>query len=352
MGPWSRYSPLQTPDPDTGTMNIEQTSSFAPLSRTPPNQPALPPSPPPTKKSSTSTSIASVRDLQHYCKDHSLLDEVKANEYTNIPLSKTFQPHYHITRIEQFIRCFDCYPTSILVRMPSPILEFVISGLEREYTIQQFLCGGKWQDVKLGRSSRVFLDNKNESRQPDIKFRHKQQHIPRVIIEVAYTQTEKGLDALASDYILKSDGEIKTVIGVNLNPWGKPSTVQEWKAVITDSDDPEYDEELRVERGPKKVFREADGSPANEEECITIPYSDFSDDSNAQEPGISISLQKIFEIYGGAEDMNTRSEVEEVDRPTKRVKCIGRTPSPIEQLKPEAEAKFLAAEKAAEDVGI
>lgn len=48
--------------------------------------------------------------------------------------------------------------------------------------------------------------------------------------------------------------------------------------------------------------------------------------------------------------MEAQSETDvESQRPAKRVKRIGRTPSPIEQLKPEDEARFRAAEEAAED---
>ena len=137
--------------------------------------------------------------------------------------------------------------------MPSPIHELVIRDLEREYTIKQFLLGGACSDIKLGGSSRVSLDEEKESRQPDIQFRHKLEKYPRVIVEVANTQTQKELEALAYDYILKSDGEIKSVYGIDLNPLGKASTVSRWCARVTPSDDPEYDKEVRVEKTLYKV---------------------------------------------------------------------------------------------------
>lgn len=81
-----------------------------------------------------------------------------------------------------------------------------------------------------------------------------------------------------------------------------------------------------------------------------ISFGDFDFDLEGQPSGISIPFRSIFDAYREAQEMEAQSETDvELQRPAKRVKRIGRTPSPIEQLKPEDEAKFRAAEEAAED---
>ena len=81
-----------------------------------------------------------------------------------------------------------------------------------------------------------------------------------------------------------------------------------------------------------------------------IPFGDFDSDVEGQHSGISIPFSSIFNAYKEAQEMETQTEVEvESQRPAKRVKRIGRTPSPIEELKSEDEAKFRTAEEAAEN---
>ncbi|OAA34312.1 hypothetical protein NOR_08528 [Metarhizium rileyi] len=336
---------MNTKRPDADTMNIGHRGADGTLSKTPPKHP-LPLTPPRTVQ--RSLAINSVQQLRRYRADRKA-DE--AEEIVRIQINKEFDPHQHLEKIGDIFRRFDCYPTAICVRMPSPIHELVISDLEREYTIKQDRRGGRCSDIKLGRSSRVYLDGKKESRQPDIQFRHKSEKQPRVIIEVALSQTEKELEILAYDYILKSDGKIKTVYGIDLNPPGKSSTVSRWCARVTPSDDPAYEEEVRVEKILYKAFRAADGSPANPDECVLIPFGNFDIDLEEQNSGISIPFRSIFDAYREAQEMEAQSETDvESQRPAKRTKRIWRTPSPIEQLNPEDETRFQAAEKAAEDL--
>lgn len=84
---------------------------------------------------------------------------------------------------------------------------------------------------------------------------------------------------------------------------------------------------------------------------MVISFGDFDIGLEGQTSGISIPFRSIFHAYREAQEMEAQSETDvESQHPAKRVKRIGRTPSPIEQLKPEDEARFQAAEKAAEDL--
>jgi hypothetical protein len=65
-------------------------------------------------------------------------------------------------------------------------------------------------------------------RDPDGQFQHKDAAFPGVVIEVSYTQDGKNLRKLARDYIWGSNGDIKVVIGIDIN-YGRESTVLLWR---------------------------------------------------------------------------------------------------------------------------
>jgi hypothetical protein len=52
---------------------------------------------------------------------------------------------------------------------------------------------------------------------PDKSFQHQQCEFPGLVIEVAWSQRKLDLPWLADQYIQRSKGEIRTVVGVNLN---------------------------------------------------------------------------------------------------------------------------------------
>jgi hypothetical protein len=65
-------------------------------------------------------------------------------------------------------------------------------------------------------------------REPDGQFQHPDAAYPRVVLEVSYSQDGKNLKKLACDYILRSNGDIKAVIGVDIKD-KKESTVSLWR---------------------------------------------------------------------------------------------------------------------------
>ncbi|KAK3349832.1 hypothetical protein B0T25DRAFT_570439 [Lasiosphaeria hispida] len=156
---------------------------------------------------------------------------------------------------------FDYDPANSLltVRMPSPVHEFfktLLANDIRDQLKQIAESGDKAGEfasrVKDGCSSRIFLqENISDGglgaaehvvrREPDGQFQHPDAAYPGVVLEVSYSQDGKNLKKLARDYILRSNGDIKAVIGVDIN-YGKESTLSLWRPNYVK----EKDEELEI----------------------------------------------------------------------------------------------------------
>jgi hypothetical protein len=67
---------------------------------------------------------------------------------------------------------------------------------------------------------------------PDGSFKHIEAKYPGVVMEVSYSQKKKDLLLLASDYIIRSRGSIKVVVGINLGYTGKKATLLVWRPQI------------------------------------------------------------------------------------------------------------------------
>ena len=132
------------------------------------------------------------------------------------------------------------------MRMPSPVHEFFKTLLAHDIQDQLKHIAERGDEagkfaarLKDGCSSRIFLqeDISDEGlgatghvvrREPDGQFQHPDAAYPGVVLEVSYSQDGKNLKKLAWDYILRSNGDIKAVIGVDIN-YGKESTVSLWR---------------------------------------------------------------------------------------------------------------------------
>ncbi|EXJ77137.1 hypothetical protein A1O3_10295 [Capronia epimyces CBS 606.96] len=76
------------------------------------------------------------------------------------------------------------------------------------------------------------MKGKQVVRQPDAQFSSKKLGGPSLIVEVAWTQSPKNLQKLAHDYILGTNEEVRTVIGVDVNTSrGKGARVSVWRPV-------------------------------------------------------------------------------------------------------------------------
>ncbi|KAK8869433.1 telomere-associated recq-like helicase [Apiospora arundinis] len=156
------------------------------------------------------------------------------------------------TKIERTFRRFDYEPkcSCLTIRMPSPTHDYFATYFRDEICKELNKIASSrsdeakpfTQNVISAVGSRVLLaetDDENDSikREPDIQFHYPGARYPGIVVEVLYSQDGKDLRRLAQDYILYSDGDIKLVIGIDLNCRGKPSTVSLWRPRFTESED-------------------------------------------------------------------------------------------------------------------
>ncbi|KAM3511650.1 hypothetical protein MY11210_004734 [Beauveria gryllotalpidicola] len=249
------------------------------------------------------SNISSVEELRSYW--NALAPEIAStvDEVLEIPIDRQFDPHIHEDAIRNFLPRFDCYAKrsnrKMLVRMPLRIHEGFIASIEQEFYRQLDQSPTQDSKVEIGRSSRVLLYDGEQSRQPDTQFLDSK-GIPRVIVEVAYTQSGRHSRNLAEDYIFGTNGQVKRVFVCHLNPVGKSSMISEWEGKITESDDPNYEEDLSVALVQSKEFRTADGASVNDDERFNIPCCDFAARSDGRNV-ISIQFRHFYDTLGKLE---------------------------------------------------
>lgn len=97
------------------------------------------------------------------------------------------------------------------------------------------------------------------SHEPDGSFAYTRTQYPSLVIEISYPQKRKDLSKLADDYICGSNGEIKVVVGLDLeySNKSKKATTSIWRPQITP--DPENEADAILET---KEIRKDDVSSA------------------------------------------------------------------------------------------
>jgi hypothetical protein len=77
-----------------------------------------------------------------------------------------------------------------------------------------------------------FIASRDTKHSPDASFKHVQAKYPGIVMEVSYTQKRQDLPLLAHDYIIGSRGNIKVVVGIDLEYTGKKATLSVWRPQI------------------------------------------------------------------------------------------------------------------------
>ncbi|KAF5555135.1 hypothetical protein FMEXI_1655 [Fusarium mexicanum] len=207
-------------------------------------------------------------------------DAGEAGAWTVLPLSNEDHTNY-LEQIEAVFRRFDYDPTRgcIAIRMPGLVHESFICefnlhlrtrlislGLEHQNTVTgDFInkirgYGSADMGLKpnLSKMPKQDMENaKKFTRSPDAQFALKDAGLSGVVVEVAYSQDGKKLRGLARDYIIRSRGKVKAVIGFDLNRGEKTPADGELTLHLHD-----FAEDKRCQ-GVHNL-------------CISIPYSELS----------------------------------------------------------------------------
>lgn len=107
------------------------------------------------------------------------------------------------------------------------------------------------RNVRYGGSPRLYLpadevrsgdtedtSSKYDVHDPGAAFKHIDAKWPCIIIEVSFSQKERELNDLAEDYILGSDGNIRVVVGLNIEyTQSKKATFSVWQPQYIEHDD-------------------------------------------------------------------------------------------------------------------
>lgn len=143
---------------------------------------------------------------------------------------------------------WDYDPSASLIRfrMPTPVHEFFAVSVAneicehlRQIASNKNAAGEFASRIANGGSSRMILkDGGSEDtklpvypqREPDAQFQHPDALYPGVVLEISYAQRGSDLKKLARDYIMHSNGNIRVVIGIDIN-YGdtEESTLSLWR---------------------------------------------------------------------------------------------------------------------------
>ena len=93
----------------------------------------------------------------------------------------------------------------------------------------------KFEEAAATRAGTSTLLDQHE---PDISFTCDGAKWPGVIIELSYGQKRKDLPRLADDYIIGSDGNVKVVVGIDIEYRGaRTATISAWRPKLMVDED-------------------------------------------------------------------------------------------------------------------
>ncbi|PBP23773.1 hypothetical protein BUE80_DR005466 [Diplocarpon rosae] len=234
----------------------------------------------------------------------------------------------------------------VLRMSPSPIHDLAcIQGESAQFV----------KKIKAQGSSRIkFKDENYGPHSPDAQFRHSEAHYPGIVIEVSYTQKRKDLRKLADQYILGSDGDIKVVVGLDIEyKASKQATLSVWRPAIVKNQvgEKELVSQAVIE---DKIFRDSDGNPSTDERGgLVLRLRDFAPDdlvgSKLGDPIIT-PLSQLFTFLQKAEKhtaplMNNTGITRSI-KPWVRKRAL--SSSPVEELSERDEKRIREAEDRAQ----
>ncbi|KAJ0134704.1 hypothetical protein HZ326_22252 [Fusarium oxysporum f. sp. albedinis] len=166
-------------------------------------------------------------------------------------------------------------------------------------------------------SSRVVLVDGEDKweQQPDAQFEHDKARHPGVVLEVALTQDPGELRRIARRYIYHTDGQIKVVLGIDLNE-EKESTISVWKPTFSPAqNDDGVDMDIEQVAQLQVYLNPVNGA-------LTLHLHDFAPDNLCQgcpNTAFLISYHDMSDMMAKAERRKLLREQKEVPKPLIRV---------------------------------
>lgn len=120
-------------------------------------------------------------------------------------------------------------PSFIREKFACSVVREILSQLRSIASSERFTADFAQAIEYEGSASIEFDDGKHD---PDAQFRHSRARYSGVIIEVSYPQKRKDLARLADDYTLGSGGDIRVVVGSDIEYRGKKATLSAWRPRI------------------------------------------------------------------------------------------------------------------------
>ncbi|KAK8029527.1 hypothetical protein PG993_010818 [Apiospora rasikravindrae] len=170
-------------------------------------------------------------------------------------------------------------------------------------------CGwhirGRYQE---GGSSRIIFQEDEakavSQRHPDGQFQPRRAAYPGVVLEVSYPQDSKDLKKLAWQYTQLSNGDIKAVIGIDVNNAPNPSTVSLWRPnYVSEAGEDVLDVKQEVN---SQELRLAPSDFATDELCDGLEATELSI-TYARLAGLFVQAQEMQTARDHATDGGVRS---------------------------------------------
>ncbi|KAF5025158.1 hypothetical protein F66182_2734 [Fusarium sp. NRRL 66182] len=341
------------------------------LTTTPPDEPSslFPPSPPGTDERGVKSTDAD--DIS----DHLL--PAKLQEHKTL-CERTLNPpafaHFIVGRkeystlekkIARVFKRFDYEPrrNRLTIRMPSPTHSYIASLFQQDVLteLNSALKNSTGEAKSIAKriisvqDCHVYLEKTGDNygpvkREPDIQFQYFGMAYPSIIVEVSYSQDGKALRRLAQEYILYSDGEVKLVIGIDLNYRNEPSTVSLWRPEFTEVEDGLI---LGISEEVKQVpFCSSSGEPLNSDQSLKINLGDFAPDEVSKtwpDITLTIAFSRLAQLAQDAQKWRKKNKSGVSDDEVKLRRVIRKRrllSSPVEELRSEDEANYSKMEAA------
>ncbi|ESZ91860.1 hypothetical protein SBOR_7766 [Sclerotinia borealis F-4128] len=138
------------------------------------------------------------------------------------------------------------------------------------------------QEINLIGSTTIgFEDPKYSKHDPDAQFLHSGARYPGVVLEVSNSRKRKDLKRLAEDYIYETNGDIRFMIGIDIDYRGsKEATLSVWQPQIIANDAGEMESSAIKKKGHPNESAEAG---------LRLPLQEFA-------------TKSVVELYGPIND--------------------------------------------------